>query len=137
MTQNGKEISMQLVDELFNILNRLVRKAESFGRKEALTTDKSLGKYLYESYLEIIENEVKSKFVNENLNENEFRKIVDGFFIWRYFLRLFFLIVNILIIFKAYKRCKIENLENGCANIFDLSLNHFCQFRELIGLFWF
>ena len=35
--------------------------------------------------------------------------------------------------FLSNKRCKLENLENGCANIFDLSLKNFSQFKELKG----
>ncbi len=86
LTQNGKVISLELANEVFNILNRLVRQAEAYGLKETSEKDESLGVYLYRNYLKIIESEVRCKFANKIIAENDFRKIVDGFFIWRYFI---------------------------------------------------
>ena len=84
LTQNGKVISLELANEVFNILNRVVRQAEAYGLNETSEKDESLGVYLYRNYLKIIESEVRSKFVNKNIEENDFKKIIDGFFIWRY-----------------------------------------------------
>jgi len=83
LTPNGKEVSLELANEIFKVLNRLIRKAEAYGLEETPEKDESLGVYLYRNYLQIIETEVRSKFVNEHLDENDFKKIIDGFFIWR------------------------------------------------------
>ena len=78
------EIPLELIDKLFDILNILVRKAESFGLKDNKVLDKSLGVFLYENYLETVKKELQNKFVNEFPNQNDFKKIIDGFFIWRF-----------------------------------------------------
>ena len=83
MTQNGKEVPPELSNQVFNILNRLVRKAESYGLAETSEKDESLGVYLYRNYLEIIEKEVRNNFVGKSLSENDFKNIINGFFIWR------------------------------------------------------
>jgi uncharacterized protein YnzC (UPF0291/DUF896 family) len=83
LTQNGKEVPPELSNQVFNILNRLVRKAESYGLTETSEKDESLGVYLYRNYLEIIEKEVRNNFVGKSLSENDFKNIINGFFIWR------------------------------------------------------
>jgi hypothetical protein len=60
-----------------------VRKAESYGLTETSEKDESLGVYLYRNYLEIIEKEVRNNFVGKSLSENDFKNIINGFFIWR------------------------------------------------------
>ena len=91
MTQKGNVIPIALVDKLLSILNKLVRQAESFGlNKTQELCDKSVGQYLYENYLELIEKEVKTEFVGDKLSEKEFTQIVDGFFIWRFSLNLIY-----------------------------------------------
>jgi hypothetical protein len=76
-------VPLELSNQVFNILNRLVRKAESYGLTETSEKDESLGAYLYRNFLEIIEKEVRNKFVGKSLSENDFKNIINGFFIWR------------------------------------------------------
>ena len=71
---------------LYNALNNAVRQSEVFGLNKTLEEDMSLGKFLYQKYIDIVEDELKDE-LSDNTKSKELRKLINGFFIWRWAFR--------------------------------------------------
>ena len=71
---------------LYNALNNAVRQGEAFGLNETLEEDMSLGKFLYQKYIDIVEDELKDD-LSDKTKSKELRKLINGFFIWRWAFR--------------------------------------------------
>jgi hypothetical protein len=72
---------------LYNALNNAVRQSEVFGLNKTLEEDMSLGKFLYQKYIDIVEDELKDELTSDNTKSKELRKLINGFFIWRWAFR--------------------------------------------------
>jgi hypothetical protein len=106
MTQRGERISLALVDKLYKLTNDALDNVNDYGKLNPAIEDQRVGEYLYNHYLKLVSNssEISDQKVDKSL--------VDAVFLWR---------------------CKWENIEKGCANIFDLSLKNFGTYTKLPG----
>ena len=110
VSETGVKIDLELANEIYQICNKACRLAEEFADSfdTNLIKDTSVADYMLEKYNELIEE----RFHEEIHTNNELKRLVEGFFIWR---------------------CKCENVENGCDSMFKVSLNNYNTFEELKG----
>ncbi len=123
VNQTGERISLTVANKIFKVCNDCMEAARKYHLKHR--PDRRVGDFLYNKYLRLIEKEFKIDFGNpstcaEKINEEaqtqfsfgEIKALVDGMFLWR---------------------CKWENIEKGCNNLLDLSLNNFGAYKKLKG----
>jgi hypothetical protein len=106
MTQHGERLSLELVDKLYKLANNALDNAKDYGRLNPNVQDQQVGEYLYNKYQRLL-NESADLMV-----QKADKPIKDAIFLWR---------------------CKWENIEKGCSNIFDLSLKNFGTYTKLPG----
>ena len=78
LTQYGNKLPFQLPNKLYNAMNKAIKCGYEFGLDENGKEDMSFGKYVYERYIEICEEELKDDAKNA-----EIRKLINGIFLWR------------------------------------------------------
>ncbi|CAF0922135.1 unnamed protein product [Brachionus calyciflorus] len=105
LNENGNKIDNNLIEIAFDCLNRSIRLAEKYSITNPLDQDLKLGFFIYENFLNLAK-----KFLN--IKDSEVKNNLDCLFLWR---------------------CKIENVENSCNSVNDLSLKNFSNYIELKG----
>ena len=94
--------------------------------KGEVLTDRLVGEYLYEKFMDKCQKEFNLDFksnqqqqidvfckkFNQECTLNDLKALLNGFFIWR---------------------CKVENVSKGCHNIYNMSLRDFCSYAALPG----
>jgi len=126
-TQRGEHFTAQFAEQIYTLLNKAIRRVR-IGNTEQVsednndTDDMPVGQYFYKVFWELINEAFNSNGQSEHLkhvftnsrtvSSQEFKDIIDGFFLWR---------------------CKCENVERGCENIFGISLRHLGSFVEYEG----
>jgi hypothetical protein len=91
-TQFGDNLPLDVFVKIYDVLNRLIKEAESYDKEHKLEEDKSVGEFLYERFLELINNgtfdEIKEHVSVSNdskfSKKENFIKLLNGFFLWRY-----------------------------------------------------
>lgn len=76
--ENGEEIPNSLAKKFFEAAERAFHCAQNYFKKqigEYEESDIKVGSYLYEKYLEFVENDCQES--------KHLRKIADGIFVWR------------------------------------------------------
>jgi len=99
-TQHGDTVDFKLANEIYQISNKAVRMAESYSELNLSTAikDTSVADYMLLKYTELIQE----RFADELRSDTggQLKGLIDGMFVWR---------------------CKCENVENGCDNMFKVN----------------
>ena len=59
-------------------MNKAIKCGYEFGLNENNKEEESFGKYVYQKYIEIVQEDLK-----DELNGKEAKNLVNGFFLWR------------------------------------------------------
>ena len=98
MTQYGEMITPVLAKKICSFLNKSFRKAMDFHRNPGIFTDRLLGEFIYENYIEEAEKEFGLDFARDSKHAmddfckrfdqecslNDLKSLLNAFFIWRY-----------------------------------------------------